>query len=110
MEVRKMKETEKQDISRMPFSFVCPIGKEEVVFELFENLSLGVLDSGYREGTRVSINPDNGEAISISGYLFSGITDIDKIDLIIKELASQKIAGYSRATQVFFKVTPNEKN
>lgn len=100
----------KRDFKRTPFSFVCPIGKEEEVFELFENLYLGALDSSYRKGTRVFINPDNGGITEVSGYIFSGITDIDKIDLIIKELASQKIAGYSRATQIFFEVIPSEKD
>lgn len=105
-----MKEIEKQDFKRIPFSFVCPIGKEEEAFELFENLSLGALDNNYEKGTRTYINPNNGGTTDVSGYILLGITDIDKIDLIIKELSSQKIAGYSRETQIFFEFVPKEKD
>jgi len=105
-----MKEIEKQGFKRIPFSFVCPVGKEEEAFVLFEDLSLGTLDSNYKKGTRTFINPNNGGTTEVSGYILSGITDVDKINLIIKELSSQKIAGYSRETQIFFEFIPKEKD
>ncbi len=85
------------------FQFFCPKGLEDRAVEILEGIDC-VKSIGFNAGAtqKLEFDKETDAPIFIDGFGIVGQAIPTCVDRIMKALAAEQIAGYSRETQVIF--------
>lgn len=86
---------------RNVFSFVCPPGREGDVLVVLDDVKGLMLAKQAEETVRIIPNK-HGIFEQIRGIEITGTCSLSQRQEIVEALAKNRIAGYSRVTQVLF--------